>query len=135
MGARHPVAAMLLAVSAGLVVVPASAQEQTVTRTELMRVPVEGLEGKEGVIYRADFAPGAVAPRHFHPGQEFIYVLEGSLVLERDGMAAQTLKAGETTTQPPHHMHQAKNPSATEPARVLVFMMLGKSEPLAIPAK
>jgi quercetin dioxygenase-like cupin family protein len=125
----------MLAAAAAFVAAPASAQEPTVKRTELMRVPVEGLEGKEGVVYRADFAPGAVAPRHSHPGQEFIYVLEGSVVQERDGMAAQTLEAGETTTQPPHHAHLVKNPSATEPARVLVFMTLGKGEPLAIPAK
>ena len=134
MGARHLVAAMLV-VSVGFALAPASAQEQTVTRTELMRVPVEGLEGKEGVVYRADFAPGAVAPRHSHPGREFIYVLEGSLILEPDGMAAQTLKAGETATQPAHHVHSANNPSASEPTRVLVFMTVGKGEPLAIPAK
>jgi quercetin dioxygenase-like cupin family protein len=134
MSTRH-LAAVILTAAITFVVVPASAQEQTVTRTELMRISVEGLEGKEGVIYRADFAPGAVAPRHSHPGQEFIYMLEGSIVLESDGMAAQTLKAGETATQPPHHVHMAKNSSATEPAKVLVFMTLGKGEPLAIPAK
>ena len=134
MGARH-LATGMLAAAAAFVVVSASAQEPTVKRTELMRVPVEGLEGKEGVVYRADFAPGAVAPRHSHPGQEFIYVLEGSVVQEPDGMAAQTVKAGETTTQPTHHVHSAKNPSASEPTRVLVFMTVGKGEPLAIPAK
>jgi quercetin dioxygenase-like cupin family protein len=133
MRTRHLTVGMLAAVVA--LVATASAQEPTVTRTELMRVAVEGLEGKEGVVYRADFVPGAVAPRHSHPGQEFIYVLEGSLVLESDGMAAQTLKAGETATQPAHHVHMAKNPSATEPARVLVFMTLEKGEPLVIPAK
>ena len=67
------------------------------------------------MVYRAG-SPGAVAPRHSHPGQEFIYVLEGSVVRNvPDGMAAQTLKAGETTMQPPHYAHMVKNASATEP--------------------
>ena len=135
MSARHMAAAMLLAVSAGLVTAPASAQEQTVTRTELMRVPVEGFAGKEGVVYTADFAPGAAAPRHSHPGQEFIYMLEGSLVLEPDGAPARTLKAGETATQSPNHVHEARNASVSEPAKVLVVLLLDKGKPLVIPAK
>jgi quercetin dioxygenase-like cupin family protein len=125
----------MLAMSVAFLAAPAVGQEQTVKRTELMRVPVEGFEGKEGVIYTADFAPGATAPRHTHPGQEFVYVLQGSLVIEPDGEAAQTVKAGETVTQPPNRVHGARNGSASEPAKVLVFLLLDKGKPLAIPVQ
>jgi quercetin dioxygenase-like cupin family protein len=111
-----------------------SAQQQTVTRTELMRVPIEGIQGREGVVYTADFPPGAVAPRHTHPGQEFLYVVEGSIVVEPDGMAAQTIKAGETATNPEGHVHLARNASASAPAKTLVFILAEKGKPLATPA-
>jgi hypothetical protein len=66
----HRLVAAMLAVSAGLIAASASAQEQTVTRTELMRVPVEGFTGKEGIVHTADPAQerdgdggrGAAAP-------------------------------------------------------------------------
>ena len=121
--------------AAAFITVAAAAQEQTVTRTELMRVPVEGVEGKEGVIYRADFPPGAKAPRHTHPGQEFIYVLDGTLVIEPDGGPPETIKAGGTSTNPPGRVHAARNPSATEPTHVLGFLLANKGQPLATAAK
>ena len=48
-----------------------------VTRTELQRVALESASGREGVMYVADFVPDGVAGRHSHPGEEFIYVLQG----------------------------------------------------------
>jgi quercetin dioxygenase-like cupin family protein len=131
----YRLAASTLVLSAVLVTTSASGQEQTVKRTELMRVPVEGVEGKESVIYTADFAPGAMAPRHTHPGQEFVYVLEGSLILEPEGKPAQTLKAGETATQPANHVHAARNGSASEPAKLLVILLAETGKPLVVPAK
>ena len=62
-------------------------------------------------------------------------MLEGSVVQEPDGMAAQTLKAGETTMQPPHYAHMVKNASATEPARVLVFINAGKGRTAGHPGE
>jgi quercetin dioxygenase-like cupin family protein len=131
---RRYLAPGMLATAATFVVATASAQQQTGTRTELMRVPVEGLEGREDVVYTADFAPGAAAPRHSHPGQEFVYVVEGSLILEPDGMAAQTLETGGTATQPAGHVHAARNASASAPTKVLVFILAEKGKPLVTPA-
>ena len=109
--------------------------QPTVKRTELQRTGLEGIEGREGVMYVADFAPGAAAPRHFHPGPEFIYILEGSLVVEPDGMPATTLKKGDTASQQAKHVHSAKNGSASEPAKVLVFLVSEKGQPLATEVK
>src|SRR4051794_30726657 len=116
MGIRYVAPVIVVTTAVFFVGATASAQQQTVTRTELMRVPIEGIEGRETVVYTADFAPGAVAPRHTHPGQEFLYVIAGGLVLEPEGMAAQTVKAGETATQPAGHAHLVRNASTTEPA-------------------
>jgi quercetin dioxygenase-like cupin family protein len=59
-------------------------QEQPVKRTELLRAPLEAAEGKEIVVFTAEYAPGAASARHSHPGQEVIYIVEGALTLEPD---------------------------------------------------
>jgi quercetin dioxygenase-like cupin family protein len=137
MMARHLVAGTLALAAVAVAAPAALAQQQppAVKRTELMRVPIAGTEGKEGVVFRADFPPGAVSPRHTHPGQEFLYVLDGTLVIEPDGGPAETVKAGGTSTNPTGRVHTAKNPSATEPTHVLVFLLAEKGQPLATPAK
>jgi quercetin dioxygenase-like cupin family protein len=61
------------------------AQSTPVTRTMPQHKDLEGAEGRELLMYRADFVPGGVLGRHFHPGPELIYVLEGALVLEQKG--------------------------------------------------
>jgi quercetin dioxygenase-like cupin family protein len=60
----------------------AAQDKPTVKRTELQRIALEELGNREGLMYTADFPAGGVAPRHFHPGPEFIYVLQGTLVLQ-----------------------------------------------------
>ncbi len=84
---RRCIVAGSLAAAAVLAVAAASAQAPAVKRTELMRAPIEGVQGKESAIFTVDFAPGAATPRHSHSGQEFVYVLEGQFVLEPDGQA------------------------------------------------
>jgi quercetin dioxygenase-like cupin family protein len=108
-----------------------TAQAPPVKRTELQRVDVMEMEGREGVMYIAEFAPGGVAPRHFHPGPEYLYILEGTLVLEPDGHSPVTLKKGESGHQHAKGVHSAHNPSQSEQTRVLVFLISEKGEPLA----
>ena len=134
MNIRYMASGIFAAAVVFIVGASASAQQQTVTRTELLRVPIEGIQGREGVVYTADFPPGAAAPHHTHPGQEFIYVVEGSIVIESDGMAAQTIKAGETATNPEGHAHLVRNASDSAPAKVLAFVLAEKGKPLATPA-
>ena len=54
-----------------------SAQQPSIKRTELLKSAIEGMDGKEGVMYVAELAPGATAGKHFHPGPEFAYILDG----------------------------------------------------------
>ena len=104
-----------------------------VTRTELLRKPVSGIDGKEFVVFVADLPPGAVAGRHSHPGDEAIYMLQGTLRFEPDGDQPFELKAGEIAFNPAKHIHKATNASSSEPAKVLNCMLAEKGQPLATP--
>jgi quercetin dioxygenase-like cupin family protein len=112
-----------------------SAQQPSIKRTELLKNAIEGMEGKEGVMYVAELAPGAMAGKHFHPGPEFAYILEGSLTLEHEGQAPKTFKAGEAFHNPAKIVHDAKNMSTSGPTKVLVFLLSEKGQPLATPVK
>ena len=106
-----------------------------VTRTELLRKAISGVEGKEVVVFVADVPPGAVATRHAHPGDEAIYMLQGALTFEPDGGQPFELKAGQITFNPAKHVHMATNVSSSEPAKVLNCMLTEKDQPLTLPAK
>src|SRR5215813_9592210 len=69
-----------------------SAQQAEIKRTELLRTELPGLEGKEAVVFMAEIPPGVMTGKHRHPGNELIYVLQGSYVLEIDGKGAIPLK-------------------------------------------
>jgi quercetin dioxygenase-like cupin family protein len=107
-----------------------SAQQAPVTRTVLLRTDLAGVEGKETVLVVADIAPGATTGKHWHAGQEFAYVLEGSLRLVADGKTAVTLTPGEAIQQPPRQVHEGQNTSATAPVKVLAFYIAEKGQPL-----
>lgn len=106
------------------------AQSTPVTRTMLHQTNLEGAEGRELIMYRADFIPGGVLGRHFHPGPELIYVLEGALTLEQDGHSPVTLKVGDIAYLPYKHIHRAQNASRTGQTKVLVFLVGDKGQPI-----
>ena len=113
----------------------AIAQDQPVKRTELLRTDVSGVEGREGVVYTAELIPGGVAPKHTHPGDEIVYVLEGVLIIEPEGKEPITLKQGELTHLPAGLVHLAKNGSDKDAAKALVFLVSEKGKPLATPVQ
>jgi quercetin dioxygenase-like cupin family protein len=101
----------------------------------LQRTDIPGIEGKEGVIILAEIFPGAVTPKHYHPGNELSYVLEGSMVLEVEGRPPVTYSAGESYILPAKQVHYAKNVSMTAPVKVLSFAIVDKGQPLSFPVK
>jgi quercetin dioxygenase-like cupin family protein len=107
-----------------------SAQQDPVTRTVLLKTDVAGAEGKEAVIVVAEIAPGATTGKHLHVGQEFAYILEGSLLLTVDGKPAVTFKPGQAFQQPPRQVHEGQNASATAPVKLLAFYIAEKGQPL-----
>ena len=111
------------------------AQSGPIKRTILQQKDLAEASGKEIVMYRADIAPGGVVGKHFHPGPELVYVMEGALTIEHDGHPAVTLKTGESAYIPGKHIHNAWNASATEQVKAMVFLVGDKGQPLAIPVK
>ena len=109
-----------------------NAQQQPVKRTELLTTDLAGLEGKEGVVYIAEIAPGAAAAKHYHPGYEFAYTLAGSWILQHEGKPPVTLKTGEVAHNPYKVVHTAKNASTTDPVKILVVLIKEKGQPLAV---
>ena len=112
-----------------------SAQQQAIKRTPLQKLDLIGTEGKELNMWISELAPGAASGRHYHPGDEALYVLEGSVTLEYDDKPAVTVKAGESAYNAPKLVHNAKNASTTTPVKIVTFMVSDKGQPLAIPVQ
>ena len=121
-------AAAALIVSAGLTSVSAPAQAPGVTRTDLQRHDLS-IPGREAVQVVVGFDPGVVAPRHAHPGEEIVYVLEGTLEYRLDGERPVTLKAGGVLFIPSGAIHAVKNVGGGHAAELATYVV-EKGEPL-----
>jgi len=110
-----------------------TAQEEPIKRTVLFRGDLEGVEGKEIVIFIADLAPGAVGSKHYHPGPEYFYVLEGTLAHAPEGNLEHLMKAGDFGSNPNKGVHTIRNPDTTVRARAIDFLISEKGQPLAVP--
>ena len=111
------------------------AQEEPIKRTVLFRGNLEGVEGKEIVIFIADLAPGAIGSKHYHPGPEFFFVLEGALAHQPEGGQEHLMKVGDFGSNPDKSVHTIRNPSTTARARAIDFLISEKGQPLVIAVK
>ena len=109
--------------------------QEPITRTLLLKPDVTGIEGKEALVLEVELAPGAVVGKHFHPGHEIGYMLEGSLILEVEGKPPATFNSGDTFHIPTEVVHGAKNASTTDGAKVLVFALFEKGQPGTTPVQ
>jgi quercetin dioxygenase-like cupin family protein len=115
---------------------PASTtQDEPIKRSVLFRGDLEDAPGKEIVVFVADLAPGAVGSKHYHPGPEFFYVLEGTLAHEPEGGSPHMMKTGAFGSNPNKGIHLIRNPSATERARAIDFLIAEKGQPIVISVK
>jgi quercetin dioxygenase-like cupin family protein len=115
---------------------PASATaEEPIKRTVLYRGNLEGVDGKEIVIFIADLAPGAVGSKHYHPGPEFFYVLEGTLAHQPEGGSDHMMKVGDFGANPNKSVHSIRNADAVARAKAIDFLISEKGQPLVIPVK
>jgi quercetin dioxygenase-like cupin family protein len=129
-------AAVILGAAAGAVGVRAlGAQQEAEKRTVLVTMDLVGIEGYEVRIWRTDIGPGVVGRKHYHPGTECNYVLEGSLILEKEGEPPVNMKAGDAHCARPRQVLVPRNASQTEPYKSVVVMIAPKGQPLAIPVK
>jgi quercetin dioxygenase-like cupin family protein len=102
-------------------------------RTDLQRHDL-GVPGREVVQVRVELDPGAVAPKHSHPGEEIIYVLEGTFEYEVEGKPSVTLKAGGVLFIPAGTNHSAKNVGSGTAAELATYIV-EKGKPLVVLAK
>ena len=121
--------ALSLAALAGVLALPATpAQLSGTHRTDLQRHDLS-LPGREVVQARVDIDPGKAAPKHRHPGEEIVYVLEGQMQYQLEGKPPVTLKAGDVLFIPAGVPHSAKN-VGTDNAAELATYVVEKGKPL-----
>jgi quercetin dioxygenase-like cupin family protein len=104
------------------------AQQAGIKRTDLQRHDLS-VPGREAIQVRVDFDPGAAFGKHTHPGEEIIYVLDGSLEYEVEGKPPVTLKAGDVLFIPAGTVHAAKN-VGSRTASELATYVVEKGKPL-----
>jgi len=125
---------ILLLVLASLVVATAVAEEAKVT--PLLSKELTGSPGKEGLMMVVEYPPGNADPIHRHNAHGFIYVLEGSVVMQVKGGKQVTLTSGQTFYEGPDDVHIiGRNASSTQPAKLLVFLVKDKGAPVLVPVK
>src|SRR6266850_5318295 len=112
----------VLLVGSGLALHVARAQQPGIKRTDLQRHDLS-VPGREAVQVRVDLDPGAAFGKHRHPGEEIIYVIEGSLEYEVEGKPPMTLKAGEVLFIPAGTIHAAKNVGSGNAAEIATYVV------------
>lgn len=128
------VVALTLGIAIGAGIVGFGNAMQHAKVTELYKADLATSEGKEASMFLAELAPGANMGKHYHPGDAFAYILEGTMLLEIVGKDSVTLKAGQSGSLPPRIVHDDKNASPSAPLKFLVFHVAPKGSPLAVPA-
>src|SRR5689334_8202151 len=109
-----------------------AAQEAKVT--QLMSKDLTNLPGKEALMITVEYPPGGADPIHRHNAHAFVYVLEGSIVMQVEGGKEVTLKPGETFYEGPSDVHiVGRNASSTKPAKFVVLLIKTKGAPALIP--
>ena len=108
------------------------AQEAQVT--PLMSKDLANFPGKEGVMITVVYPPGASDPIHRHNAHAFVYVLEGSIVMQVKGGKEITLTPGQTFYEGPNDIHTVgRNASTTKPAKFIVVLLKDKGAPVVLP--
>lgn len=113
---------------------PAAPAKNSKNSATLLTRDLPDMPGKEVVMLAVSYLPGGASLPHRHDAEVFVYVLEGSVVMQVDGQPAQTLGVGQTFHEGPTDVHrQSANASATQPAKLLVFMIKDKNKPVTVP--
>ena len=102
----------------------------------LMTKELADLPGKEALMITVDYPPGSKDAVHRHNAHAFVYVLEGSIVMQVKGGKPVTLTPGQTFYEGPDDVHVVgRNASSTQPAKFLVFFVKDKGAPVLVPVK
>jgi quercetin dioxygenase-like cupin family protein len=133
---RFKSTALIIAVAASQSIGVARAAAPEAVVTPLMTKSLEDFPGKEAVMITVEYPPGAVDPVHRHYADAFVYVLQGSIVMQVKGGKEVTLTPGQTFYEGPNDVHTVgRNASQTEPARFVVVLLKKKGAPILVPEK
>lgn len=109
-------------------------QAPQATVTSLMSKDLTELPGKEVLMITVEYPPGSIDPIHRHNAHAFVYVLEGSIVMQVKGGKEVTLTPGQTFYEGPDDVHLVgRNASSTKPAKFVVFFIKDKGAPVLVP--
>jgi quercetin dioxygenase-like cupin family protein len=122
-----------LLIVGGALALAAQVQLPGVKRTDLLKNDL-GIAGREVVQARVDVDPGVTSAKHFHPGEEIAYVIEGTLEYHIEGKPPITVKAGEALYIPAGVVHAAKNVGTTNAAELATYIV-EKNKPLVTVVK
>jgi quercetin dioxygenase-like cupin family protein len=129
------IARALLLICLSFNAVPALGSPQAVV-TPLVAKDLPEFQGKEGVMILVEYPPGASDPIHRHNAHAFVYVLEGSVVMQLRGGPEVTLSPGQTFYEGPNDVHiVGRNASNTRPARLVVFLIKNTGAPILEPVR
>jgi len=124
-----------------LLLIPGMAQQSATSQapqasvTALTSKDLPEFPGKEVLMITVDYPPGSVDPIHRHNAHAFIYVLEGSIIMQLKGGKEVTLTPGQTFYEGPNDIHVVgRNASSTKPAKFVVFFIKDKGAPVLVPA-
>jgi quercetin dioxygenase-like cupin family protein len=95
---------------------------------------VTGIPGEEGSLVRVEYAPGGSGTVHRHNAHMFVYVLEGSMVMQVKGGKELTPGPGETFYETPEDIHVVgRNAGKTAPVKFLAFFVKNAGAPASVP--
>ncbi len=104
--------------------------------TPLFSKDLKDFPGKEGAMFTVEYPPGSVDPVHRHNAHAFVYLLEGSIIMQVKGGKEVILKPGDSFYEGPDDVHTVgRNASKTEPAKFVLVLVKDKGAPLLIPEK
>jgi quercetin dioxygenase-like cupin family protein len=123
--------AVLLSALAG----PLLAQQKNVV-TPLMTKALPDMPGKEALMLTVVYPPGGGDPVHRHNAHAFVYVLEGTVVMQLKGQKPVTLTAGQTFYEGPDDVHVVgRSASTSEPAKIVVLLLKKQGAPAVVPVE
>jgi len=104
--------------------------------TQVLSKDLTDIPGKEGLMLTVEYPPGGSDPIHRHNAHAFVYVLEGSVVMQVRGGKETILTPGQSFYEGPDDVHVVgRNASQTKPAKFLVFLVKDKGAPVQVPAR
>jgi quercetin dioxygenase-like cupin family protein len=113
---------------------PLLAQENVVT--PLMTKALPDMPGKEALMLTVVYPPGGADPVHRHNAHAFVYVLEGTVVMQLKGEKPETLTAGQTFYEGPDDVHiVGRSASTTKPAKIVVLLLKKQGAPALVPVQ